>query len=70
MLLLGETDGGRLLTLVVEPAHELGTWSVLTGAPDAEMIFIGHNDIDRWLRERREQREAKEEAEAVERQRA
>lgn len=39
-------------------------------APDCEMHFFGHNDIDRALREIREKREAKAKAEAGERQRA
>lgn len=30
-LLLGETDGGRRLTLVVEPTLDPTTWRVITG---------------------------------------
>ncbi len=39
-------------------------------APDCEMHFLGHNDIDRWLRELKERREAEARARVEERQRA
>lgn len=30
-LMIGKTDGGRILTIVIEPAKPLGAWDVVTG---------------------------------------
>ena len=43
LLLIGRTDGGRVLTLVVEPTVEPTTWLVITGwtASDHEGRMLG-----------------------------
>jgi len=33
--LIGPTDGGRLLTVVIEPTAEVGVWRVRTGWPSS-----------------------------------
>jgi len=41
-LLIGSTDGGRLLTLVIEPTMDPTTWLIVTGwsATDAERRIL------------------------------
>jgi hypothetical protein len=43
LLLIGHTDGGRVLTLVVEPTLEPSTWLVITGwtATERERKMLG-----------------------------
>lgn len=41
-LMIGETDGGRALTLVIERTHEPTTWLIVTGwsSTDAERNLL------------------------------
>ena len=39
-MLIGRTDGGRVLTLVIEQTADLTTWLIVTGATGAERKIL------------------------------